>query len=163
MTQPNSKLERLLSQRAHTALWRPRLLHHLVSSGNIHRNAGGGRRPSVGDRGQQILAWVASPRFPGDARLRDDGGDPLSRQSATAKKKERRTTAKKSSAMPSLIRWSIQEIRRVAIRLARKRTNPHTSSHGHSGVGLTKRSLSEPTSKQKGNCNVSPGPHGFRP
>ncbi len=32
--------------------WRSRLLHHLVSSGNIHRNAGGGRRPSVGDRGQ---------------------------------------------------------------------------------------------------------------
>ena len=31
---------------------RSRLLHHLVSSGNIHRNAGGGRRPSVGDRGQ---------------------------------------------------------------------------------------------------------------
>ncbi len=32
--------------------WRSRLLHHLVSSGNIHRNAGGGRRPSVGNRGQ---------------------------------------------------------------------------------------------------------------
>jgi len=32
--------------------WRSRLLHHLVSSGNVHRNAGGGRRPSVGDRGQ---------------------------------------------------------------------------------------------------------------
>ena len=31
--------------------WRSRLLQHLVSSGNIHRNAGGGRRPSVGDRG----------------------------------------------------------------------------------------------------------------
>jgi len=32
--------------------WRSRLLHHLVSSRNIHRNTGGGRRPSVGDRGQ---------------------------------------------------------------------------------------------------------------
>src|ERR1700733_6234429 len=32
--------------------WRSRLLHDLVSSWNIHRNAGGGRRPSVGDRGQ---------------------------------------------------------------------------------------------------------------
>src|SRR4051812_17343216 len=31
--------------------WRSRLLHHLVSSGNIHRNAGGGRRPSLGHRG----------------------------------------------------------------------------------------------------------------
>src|ERR1700723_1640875 len=32
--------------------WRSRLLHDLVSSWNIHRNAGGGRRPSGGDRGQ---------------------------------------------------------------------------------------------------------------
>jgi ATP-dependent Lon protease len=29
---------------------------------------------------EQIPAWVASPRFPGDARLRHDGGDPPSRQ-----------------------------------------------------------------------------------
>src|SRR5271167_5259004 len=82
---------------------RSRLLHHLVSSRNIHRNAGGGRRPSLGNRGkfrdreervrarsqrEQILAWVASPRFPSDARLRHDGGDPPSRQSAAAKKNE---------------------------------------------------------------------------
>src|SRR5712672_92565 len=32
--------------------WRSRLLHHLVSSRNIDRNTDGGRRPSVGDRGQ---------------------------------------------------------------------------------------------------------------
>jgi len=51
------------------------------------------------------------------------------RQSVAAKKKERRTTAKaktKTVATPSLIRWSIQEIRRVAIRLARKRIQPAT-------------------------------------
>jgi SRSO17 transposase len=43
---------------------------------------------------EQILAWVASSRFPGDARLRHDGGDPPSRQFAAAKKTKRRTTAK---------------------------------------------------------------------
>jgi hypothetical protein len=35
----------------------------------------------------------------------------------SSKKTERRTT-------PSLIRWSIQEVRRIAIRLARKRIQP---------------------------------------
>src|SRR5450759_238299 len=120
--------------------WRSRLLHHLVSSGNIHRNAGGGRRPSVGDRGQfrdrekrvrarsqreQILAWVASPRFPGDARLRHDGGNPPSRPSAAARKNATPNHGKyKSTTTPSLIRWSIQEVRRIAIRLARKRIQP---------------------------------------
>jgi hypothetical protein len=64
---------------------------------------------------------VASPRFPGDARLRHDGGDPPSRQSAAAKKNE---TPNHSIVTPSLIRWSIQEVRRIAIRLARKRIQP---------------------------------------
>src|ERR1700732_2075677 len=74
---------------------------------------------------EQILAWVASPRFPGDARLRHDGGDPLSRQSAAVKKNQTPNHGKNSSiAMPSLIRWSIQEVRRIAIRLARKRIQP---------------------------------------
>src|SRR5476649_2142598 len=68
---------------------------------------------------------VASPCFLGDARLRHDGGDPPSRQSATAKKNATPDHGKnKSSATPSLIRWSIQEVRRVAIRLARKRIQP---------------------------------------
>ena len=35
-------------------------------------------------------------------------------------------------------------------------SNPHTSSHGRSGEELTKRPLSEPTSKQtNGNCNAN--------
>src|ERR1019366_4955989 len=120
--------------------WRSRLLHHLVSGGNVYRNAGGGRRPPVGDRGQlrdrekrfrarsqreQILAWLASPRFPGDARLHHDGGDPPSRQSAAAKKNQTANHGKTQIiATPSLIRWSIQEVRRIAIRLARKRIQP---------------------------------------
>ena len=72
-----------------------------------------------------ILAWLAPPRFLGDARLRHDGGDPPSRQSTAAKKNETPNYGKnKSIAIPSLIRWSIQEVRRIAIRLARKHIQP---------------------------------------
>src|SRR6267378_4281224 len=94
----------------------------------------------MGDRGQlcnrqkrvrarsqreQILAWLASPRFHGDARLRHDGGDPPSRQSAATKKNQTPNHGKNQTiATPSLIRWSIQEVRRIAIRLARKRIQP---------------------------------------
>jgi hypothetical protein len=67
---------------------------------------------------------VASPRFPGDARLRHDGGDPPSRQSVSAKKNETQNCKYKTLATPSLLRWSIQEVRRIAIRLARKRIQP---------------------------------------
>src|SRR5712692_10233683 len=37
---------------------------------------------------EPILAWLASPRFHGDARLRHDGGDPPSCQSAAVKKNQ---------------------------------------------------------------------------
>jgi hypothetical protein len=69
---------------------------------------------------------VAPPRFPGDARLRHDGGDPPSRQSNAAQKKDATPNygKNKSIAIPPLIRWSIQEVRRIAIRLARKRIQP---------------------------------------
>jgi transglutaminase/protease-like cytokinesis protein 3 len=68
---------------------------------------------------------MASPHFPGDARLRHDGGNPPSRQSAAAKKNQTPNHSKNQSvATPSLIRWSIQEVRRIAIRLARKRIQP---------------------------------------
>src|SRR3954447_4554304 len=74
---------------------------------------------------KQVLAWLASPRLPGDARLRHDGGDPPSRQSATAQKNKTPPPGKsQSTPTPPLIRWSIQEIRRIAIRLARKRIQP---------------------------------------
>src|SRR5208337_2205156 len=74
---------------------------------------------------EQILAWVASARFSGDARLRHDGGDPPPRQSAAAKKNETPNRGKnKSISSPSLIRWSIQEVRRIATRLARKHIQP---------------------------------------
>src|SRR5712692_5591591 len=71
------------------------------------------------------MAWVASSRIPGDARLRHDGRDPTSRQSAAAQKNETPPPGKsQNTPTPSLIRWSIQEIRRIAIRLARKRIQP---------------------------------------
>src|SRR3954469_282949 len=56
---------------------------------------------------EQILAWLAPPRFLGDARLRHDGGDPPSRQSTAAQKNETPNGKNKSIAIPSLIRWSI--------------------------------------------------------
>jgi hypothetical protein len=68
---------------------------------------------------------VASSCIIGDARLRHDGGDPPSRQSAIAQKNEASNLGKgQGTTAPSLIRWSIQEVRRIAIRLARMRVHP---------------------------------------
>src|SRR5260370_4037339 len=62
---------------------------------------------------------------PGDDRLRHDGGDPASRQSATAQKNKTTPPGKsQNTTTPPLIRWSIQEIRRIAVRLARKHIQP---------------------------------------
>src|ERR1700722_13067721 len=55
--------------------------------------------------------------FLGDARLRHDGGNPPPpKKNATPNHGKHKITA-----TPSLIRWSIQQVRRIAIRLARKR------------------------------------------
>src|ERR1700686_1133918 len=83
-------------------------------------------RPRKRTRSQreQILAWVASPRLSGDARLRHDGGDLTSRQSTAAKKNATPNCNHKSTDPPSLIRSSIQEVRPIAIRLAGKRIQP---------------------------------------
>ena len=56
---------------------------------------------------------------------------------------------------PPLIRWSVQEIRRIAIRLARRASTRHTSSHGQSGEGHIKPQLEKLISKRKCNCNAS--------
>jgi hypothetical protein len=68
--------------------------------------------PSVGDRGQfwdrekrvrarsqreQVLAWVVSPRFPGDARLRHDGGDPHRANQPPQKKETPKNHSKNES------------------------------------------------------------------
>jgi hypothetical protein len=68
---------------------------------------------------------LASSCIIGVARLRHDGGDPPSCQSNAAQKNETPNHGeKKNETAPSLIRWSIQELRRIATRLARKRIQP---------------------------------------
>jgi hypothetical protein len=66
------------------------------------------------------MAWVASSRFARHARLRHDGGHPASGKPADAQKNQEIHSKK----FPTLIRWSIQEIRRIAQRLAQRRINP---------------------------------------
>src|ERR1700745_3966814 len=81
-------------------------------------------RPPRSQR-EPILAWLASPRVYGDARLCHGGGNPQSSHSAAAKKNATPNHGQnKTNAASSLIRWSIQEVRRIAIRLARKRIQP---------------------------------------
>ena len=94
-----------------------------------------GRRPSLGDRGQlrnrqerirprsqrkPLLAWLAPACLAGHARLRHDGRHPSSRQCRAAQK----NAATPAQNTPLLIRWSIQEIRRIAIKLAQRRIQP---------------------------------------
>jgi hypothetical protein len=64
---------------------------------------------------------MASPRFARHAGVCHDGRHPTSRQRRDTPKK----TAQDCKHIPSiLIRWSIQEIRRIAIRLAQQQIQP---------------------------------------
>jgi len=147
---------------------------NLVPGRNSHRNAGRGRRPSLGDRGQflrppknefgldhnESRSWHGwhRPRVDGDARLRHDGGDPPSCQSAAAKKKtQRRTTAKTKNHRRLVIDTMVNPGSSAHRHQAslESGSSPPTSSHGHSGAELTRRSLGVRTSKQNGNCNAS--------
>ena len=107
----------------------------LVSDRHIHRNTGDGGRASLGDRRQlrdrqertrsrpqrdPLLAWLASPCLAGHARVRHDGRHSPSRQRHAAPKNDAALKAQDRH----LIRWSIQEIRRIATRLARARIEP---------------------------------------
>jgi hypothetical protein len=72
---------------------------------------------------------MAPPCIAGHARLRHDGYDPRSRQCIRAAPKNiaaKNSDASSASALKtsSLICWSMQEIRRIATRLARKRIRP---------------------------------------
>jgi hypothetical protein len=60
---------------------------------------------------------MASSRLAGHARVRDDGRDPSQSEPINAPKKNAQTA-------PALIRWSVQEIRRIAVRLAQRRIDP---------------------------------------
>jgi hypothetical protein len=73
--------------------------------------------PAPGDS-NPVMAWLASSRIARDARLRHDGGDPLSRQRRYAPKKT------EDADHQDLIRWSIQEVRRIANKLAQRRIQP---------------------------------------
>jgi hypothetical protein len=66
------------------------------------------------------VAWLASSRLARHARICHDGCHPTSGQQADAKKNKVERNAQTSH----LIRWSIQEIRRIARRLAQKRIQP---------------------------------------
>ncbi|WP_439896130.1 IS701 family transposase [Rhizobium aegyptiacum] len=105
----------------------------MVPGRDGHPDARFRRRPSLGDRRQlrdrqerartrpqrnPVMAWLASSRLPRHDRLRHDGGDPVPRQCRDAPKKTADTDRQ------DLIRWSIQEVRRIATRLAQRRINP---------------------------------------
>ncbi len=87
------------------------------------------REERVGARPQRLsceadrplLARLASPRLARHARLRHDG-----RHSASCKHRDapKKTAQDDEHLPPPLIRWSVQEIRRIAVRLARRRIQP---------------------------------------
>jgi hypothetical protein len=66
------------------------------------------------------MARLASSRLAGHARLRHDGRHPASGKPPDTQKNQ----AESCKKSPTLIRWSIQEIRRIAQRLAQRRINP---------------------------------------
>ena len=119
--------------------WRSCLLLHMVPGRNRHRHARWGRGSSPGNRGQlrdrqerararprrdPLPAWPAPPRLAGHARLRHDGHHPPSRQCSTAPKNNAPDKAQGQPLIQPLIRWSVQEIRRIATRLAQRQIHP---------------------------------------
>src|SRR5918994_826533 len=114
--------------------WRARVLLHLVPGWRPDRDAGRCGRAALGDRGclrdcqdgvrsgsqrDPLLAWLAPARLARDAGLRDDGCGTASRKPPTAPKKNQPGASERE-----LIRWSVQEIRRIAMRLAQRRICP---------------------------------------
>jgi hypothetical protein len=72
----------------------------------------------------------------------------------------RRNAAQKNDAPSAaktsfLIRWSIQEIRRIVIKLAQRRIQPAHIIAWSLGEELTKPKHAAPISKRKCNCNAS--------
>ena len=72
-----------------------------------------------------LMARLASSRLARHARLRHDGRNPSSCECHAAPKNEPpKDDVNDRKASSPLIRWSVQEIRRIAIRLAQRRINP---------------------------------------
>ena len=110
------------------------VLHHLVPGRHLDRYARGHRGAALGHRGRvrdrqdraragaqrdTLMARLASPRLARHARLHHDGGRAPPRKPDAAPKNE-----DGASSARALIRWSVQEIRRVAMRLAQRRIQP---------------------------------------
>jgi hypothetical protein len=97
-------------------------------------DAGRGRGASLGDRGRlrdrrdgararpqrdPLLARLAPARLARDAGARHAGRDPASGEPGAAPE-----NSGQGATARALIRWSVQELRRVATRLARRRLRP---------------------------------------
>jgi hypothetical protein len=68
---------------------------------------------------------LASPCLARHARLRHDGGHPApGKQHASPKNEPPEDDAKGIKASPPMIRWSVQEKRRIAIRPGKRRIKP---------------------------------------
>ena len=121
---------------------RPCVPRHRVPGWDRHRGSCGRRRAALGRRGRPgsapattsagpgtagaaLSAW-AGGRLPwrrGAAATRTRRGCEAGRAPAPAKRRRPRLTPAEPHP-PSLIRWSLQEIRRVATRLAQQRIRP---------------------------------------
>ena len=100
-----------------------------------------------------LLVRLAPTRQPGDDGLRPAGGDPPSRQRTAPKK-----TGSDETTRP-LIRWSVQEIRRIAVRLAQRRIQPahviawslwRRAHQAAAGRAHLKRRASDPKRRRQG-------------
>jgi hypothetical protein len=64
---------------------------------------------------------MASPRLARHAGIRHDGDDPASREHHGTPKNDAQGSDRLS---PPLIRWSVQEVRHIAVRLAQRSIQP---------------------------------------
>ena len=114
---------------------RARLLLDLVPGRDRGRDLGQGRGAALGDRGRlrdrrdraragpqrdPELARLAPARLARHAGLRHAGGHPPAREHGSTPK----NLDPARPDAPGLIRWSVQEIRRIAVRLAQRRIQP---------------------------------------
>ena len=113
---------------------RGRLLHRLVPRGHPDRDPRGCRGTALGDRGRlrdredrtrprpqrdPFLARLAPPRLACHAGLRGPRCRPPS-----GERRRLANPAARESQERTLVRWSLQEIRRIAARLAQRRIRP---------------------------------------
>ena len=123
---------------------RMRVLRHVVPGRHGHRHSCRGGRAALDYRGQlrvrqdrvrprpqrkPVLARLAPPCQPGHAGVRYAGDHSPPREPSGIAKRSARAGSPADrtppdSCAPSLIRWSLQEVRRIAARLAQRRIRP---------------------------------------